>query len=123
MKYLLDVNALIAWRHATANGHDRFHAWAAREGFSALATCAHSELGFVRVSMQVFLLTLAEAQDALAEMKIHTGGFIAAAPAPRLAVWAVKPAQTSDAYLVQVAAAAGLKLATFDTGIPGAVTI
>ncbi len=123
MKYLLDVNALIAWRHVTANGHERFHVWATREGFSALATCAHSELGFLRVSMQVFSLTLVEAQTALAEMKKHTGGFIAAAPAPQLATWAAKPSQTSDAYLVQLAAAAGLTLATFDAGIPGSVTI
>ncbi len=46
MKYLLDVNALIAWRHANAHGHAAFHAWAKADGFKALATCAHAELGF-----------------------------------------------------------------------------
>ncbi len=123
MKFLLDVNALIAWRHATAHGHGRFHAWARREGFDQLATCAQGELGFVRVSMQTFQLTLAEAQAALAEMKKSAGGFIATAPSPRLAPWASSAGRTSDAYLEQLAAAAGLKLATFDTGIPGAVQI
>ncbi len=123
MKYLLDVNALIAWRHATADGHARFHAWAKTEGFDTLATCAQAELGFLRVSMQVFRLSLAEAQAALADMKKHAGGFIATAPSPQLDSWAAKPAQTSDAYLSQIAAANGLSLATFDTGIPGAVKI
>ncbi len=123
MKYLLDVNALIAWRHATANGHARFHAWVKAEGFDTIATCAHAELGFLRVSMQVFRLSRAEAQTALADMKKHAGGFIATSPSPRLDSWAVKPAQTSDAYLSQLAAANGLRLVTFDTGIPGAVQI
>jgi predicted nucleic acid-binding protein len=123
VKYLLDVSALIAWRHATASGHSRFHAWAAAEGFDTLATCAHSELGFIRVSMQVFKLTLSEAQQALATMKKSTGGFIAQAPSPRLGAWATKATQSSDAYLVQLAASAGLVLATLDTGIPGATQI
>jgi predicted nucleic acid-binding protein len=123
VKYLLDVNALIAWRHATANGHSRFHTWAAAEGFETLATCAHSELGFIRVSMQVFKLTLSEAQEALATIKKSTGGFVATAPSPRLDAWAKTAARTSDAYLLQVAKAGGLQLVTFDTAIPDAVCL
>lgn len=123
MKYLLDVNAMLAWRHASANGHASFHAWAAAEGFDALATCAHVELGFLRISMQIFQLNLAEAQAALAEMKQHVGGFIPAAPSPRLDAWASRAARTSDAYLLQMAAANGLRLATLDASIPGAVQI
>ncbi len=123
MKYLLDVNALIAWRHATADGHARFHAWAKTVGMASLATCAHSELGFLRVSMQVFRLTRAEAQTALADIKRQTGHFVATAPSPSLAPWASTAARTSDAYLMQLAAAAGMKLATLDQGIPGAVQI
>jgi predicted nucleic acid-binding protein len=123
VKYLLDVNALIAWRHSTAHGHARFHAWATVTGLASLATCAHTELGFLRVSMQVFRLTLAEAQTALADIKRQTGHFAEIAPPPKLAPWANTAAKTSDAYLVQLAAAAGLELATLDTGIPGAVQI
>jgi predicted nucleic acid-binding protein len=123
MNYLLDVNALLAWRHANAHGHDAFHAWAKASGFKALGTCAHTELGFLRVSMQVFNLSLAEAQTALAEIKRQAGGFVAGAPSPKLPAWGSKPSQTSDAYLVQVATAAGLTLATFDTAIPGATLI
>jgi predicted nucleic acid-binding protein len=117
MSYLLDVNALIAWRHARAPHHEQFHAWAARTGQHNLQTCAHAELGFIRVSMLVFGYTLPQAQDALDSIKKELGGFVELAPTPCLATWANTAARTSDAYLVQVARANGLKLATFDSGI------
>ena len=122
MKFLLDVTALVAWRHPSAHGHARFHAWAAVTGFEQLATCAVSELGFIRVSMQVYRYTLAEAQTALDLLKTRTGGFVAS-PSPQLPAWATTAAKTSDGYLSQVASDAGLQLATFDVGIPGAVVI
>ena len=50
-------------------------------------------------------------------MKREAGCFVEAAPSPRLAAWATTPARTSDAYLVQVARANGLTVATFDSGI------
>jgi predicted nucleic acid-binding protein len=117
MKYLLDVNALLAWRHARAPQHERFHAWAARVGTKSLHTCAHAELGFLRVSMQAFGYTLAQAEDALADIKRELGGYVESAPSPRLAGWATTGARTSDAYLAQVAGANRLKLATLDAGI------
>lgn len=123
MKHLLDVNALVAWWHQRSPHHEIFHAWAARTGFPQLATCAHVELGFIRVSMQVFGYALPDAQKALAEMKRQVGGFIPAAPAPKLAAWASTAHKTSDAYLAQLAKTAGLSLATFDTAIPGAIPI
>jgi len=48
VKYLLDVNALLAWWHADAEDHAAFHAWAAKAGFQSLATCALAELGFIQ---------------------------------------------------------------------------
>ncbi|MEY2881905.1 MAG: hypothetical protein RLZZ15_4285 [Verrucomicrobiota bacterium] len=122
-KYLLDVNALLAWWHATAHGHSTFHAWAKSVGFKSLSTCALTELGFLRVSMQVFKLTLDEAQDALADIRKHAGVYVTAAPSPQLAHWATSGGRTSDAYLAQLAASAGLVLATFDHAIPGALVI
>jgi hypothetical protein len=71
----------------------------------------------MRVSMQVFGYTLPMAQAAVDGLRREAGGFIAPGPSPRLAAWATAPARTSDAYLVQIAAANGLKLATFDEGI------
>lgn len=123
MKYLLDVNALIAWWHADAEDHAAFHAWAAKAGFQSLATCALAELGFIRVSMQAFGYSLPEARDALAVMKRTAGGFVEQAPSPKPPAWCTKAAQTSDAFLAQVAETAGLHLATFDNGIPGATVI
>lgn len=118
---LLDVNALVAWEHRGSPHHNRFHAWAKREGLAQLWTCALAELGFIRVSMQVFGYTLAQAMTALTQMRKHTGGFVDAAPTPRLAAWATTAAHTSDAYLVQIAQVNGLHLATFDAGIKDAV--
>ncbi len=123
MKYLLDVNALIAWGQQRAPQHAQFHAWAAGHGLKELVTCAHSELGFLRISMQVFGDSLTDAQTQLKALKGAAGGFLEAAPSPNLPPWARRAADTTDAYLMQVAASAGLELATFDTGIPGATLI
>ncbi len=117
MNYLLDVNALLAWEHANSPHHADFHTWAKNAGRGNLWTCALSELGFLRVSMQVFGYSLAQATGALALLKKHTGGFVDLAPSPRLPAWASTAARTSDAYLMQVAQANGMRLATFDTGI------
>jgi predicted nucleic acid-binding protein len=123
VKYLLDVNALIAWRHARSPHHAVFHSWAARVGLRELVTCAHCELGFIRVSMQVFGYTVEEAQSALDTFKVNIGGFVAEAPSPRLPAWASTAAKTSDGYLMQIAAARRLQVATFDAAIKDAELI
>lgn len=117
MKYLLDVNALVAWWHHTHPKHKAFHAWEKKTQFGHLATCATVELGFLRVSMHVYQYSLANAQHALAAMKNKIGGFIADCPPPKLAAWTDTAAKTTDAYLCQLAAAHKLQLATFDSGI------
>lgn len=117
MKYLLDVNALIAWRHSQHTHHGRFHTWAARAGFSNFRTCAYSELGFLRISMQAFGLTLAEANKSLGYIRKLAGGYIADCPPPKLAAWAATAPKTTDAYLCQLAFTHKLQLATFDSGI------
>lgn len=117
MTYLLDVNALVAWRHTRAPQHGAFHKWVARTGRENLRTCALCELGFLRVSMQVFGYTLSQAQGALRDIKREVGGYVEAAPSPDLADWATTAARTSDAYLIQLAKANDLRLATFDRGI------
>ncbi|RRK00096.1 hypothetical protein Ga0100230_019110 [Opitutaceae bacterium TAV3] len=82
-----------------------------------MVTTALVELGFVRISMQAFGFTLADAQRTLAEIRKKTGGYIADCPSPALPLWATTAARTTDAYLCQLATAHGLQLATFDTGI------
>lgn len=123
MKHLLDVNALIACEHRGSPHHATFHAWAKREGMASLATCGLAELGFIRVSMQAFGYSLTEAQTSLNAIKSRLGGYLVDAPSPLLPAWASTAAKTSDGYLVQIAEAHGLNLATFDTGIPGVAPI
>ena len=117
MKYLLDTNALLAWEHVNSPHHAAFHAWATKTASANWWTCAHTELGFLRVSMQVFSYSLPQAHDALAILKQHAKGFVERAPSPRLAAWASTAGRTSDAYLTQIAHENGMKLATFDSGI------
>ena len=122
MRYLLDVNALIAAHHADSPLHAQFHQWARTVSSAEMATCAMVELGFLRVSMQAFRYTAEQAVDALAATKEQMR-FVPIAPSPVLPAWANNGAKTSDAYLLQVAKSAGLKLATFDRGIPDAHVI
>ena len=117
MKYLLDVNALLAWWHPTHVSHPCFHVWGKQVGFRSLNTCALVELGFLRVSMQVYRFSLDDAQTALGAIRKRTGGYLADCPPPSLAGWAETAGKTTDAYLCQFALAHGLKLATFDGGI------
>jgi predicted nucleic acid-binding protein len=123
VKHLLDVNALLACEHQGSPHHEVFHAWAKRTGLRNLVTCGLVELGFIRVSMQVFGYSLAQAQTALAAIKPKLGGFIETAPSPQLSSWASTPGKTTDAYLAQIAARHGLTLATFDHAIPGTLLI
>jgi len=116
MKYLLDVNALIAWRHTHHSKSGVFHAWAARTGVDNMFTCSHTELGFLRISMQLGL-TSAEATASLEIIREQIGGYVADNPRPRLARWVLSHKQTTDSYLCQFADAHGMQLATFDSGI------
>ena len=123
MKYLLDVNALIALKHKRSAHHETCRSWVSSHGMESMATCALTELSFIRVSMAAFGVSLPDAQKDLAELKKKIGGFVQNAPSPILPPWSTHAAQTTDAYLVQLAKSVGLDLATFDTGIPGAVLI
>ena len=129
MKYLLDVNVLVAWGWSDHVDHERTAAWLGavrRSRATTLMTSAIPELGFVRVSVQRTggLVTVAEATDTLAGMVGALGVrhvFLADDQAPRLfPEWCSSAARTTDAHLLALAAAHGAKLATLDAGIPGA---
>ena len=123
MKFLLDVNALVALKHARSIHHGAISSWVSKKDRKTLATCALTELGFIRVSMQAYGVTMAAALTDLAELKSKFPLFIERAPAPDMPAWADTAAKTTDAYLVQLAAAHGMTLATFDRGITGAYLI
>ncbi|MBP9665136.1 MAG: hypothetical protein KBD94_10980 [Pyrinomonadaceae bacterium] len=130
MRYLLDVNAVVAFGHTGHQHHARVAEWAAsltRTKLPEFATSPITELGFIRVMSQVYGVTVVEAQSLLKDMKEFEGldfKFIEDdLDASRLPSWAVKPKQTTDGHLLELAKAKGCVLATLDERIPGAFVI
>jgi len=129
MRYLLDVNALIAYGFRRHDFHDKVGAWIRSRKGDRFLTCSITELGFVRVlgNVRTYGIDVARAKSLLEELKawktmplefIEDGNDIASLPK-----WAKSPAQTTDGHLVQLAIAHGAVLATLDEGIPGAFRI
>ncbi|MGA2697850.1 MAG: PIN domain-containing protein [Terracidiphilus sp.] len=129
MRYLLDVNALIAYGFRRHDFHDRVGAWMRTRKSDRFLTCSIVELGFVRVlgNVRTYGLDVAHAKSLLQELKawralplefIKDGNDISALP-----VWVKSPAQTTDGHLLQLAKANGAVLATLDEGTPGAFLI
>ena len=129
MTYLLDVNALLALAHAAHVHHGRMEVWVrslARR--DRLATCAITELGFVRIAPQVRLSPdVAGARDLLSVLRRNRRRpFVRLADelgADSLPSWVRTPAQTTDGHLVALAAARDARLATLDEAIPDAVRV
>ncbi|MDB6038668.1 MAG: hypothetical protein JWM99_2509, partial [Verrucomicrobiales bacterium] len=98
MKYLLDVNALIAAIWKNHPDHTKADAWV--EG-KELATCPLSQLGFLRVSTNPKALNsdMATARQLLeAFLRKHRSQFVADDLAP-LKSSAQKSEQVTDRYL------------------------
>jgi predicted nucleic acid-binding protein len=132
VNYLLDVNILVAWGWSDHVDHERTAAWIAaarRQKATRLMTSAIPELGFVRVSVQRTgsRVTVAEATETLAGMVAALGVrhvLLADDQAARqFPQWCSSASRTTDAHLLDLAAAHGAKLATLDTSIPGAFLI
>jgi predicted nucleic acid-binding protein len=129
MKYLLDVNALIAYGFRRHGFHDQVGSWIrSRQGDSFL-TCSITELGFVRIlgNVRTYGMSVARARDLLLQLKRHPLlplAFIADGnDVSVLPPWAKNFAQTTDGHLVQLAKSNGAVLATLDKGIPGSFLI
>jgi len=132
VNYLLDVNVLVAWGWSDHVDHERTVAWIAaamRQKATKLMTSAIPELGFVRVSVQRAggRVTVAEATETLTGMVAALGArhrLVADDQAVRqFPEWCSSASRTTDAHLLELATAHGAKLATIDTGIPGAFLI
>lgn len=119
MKYLLDVNALVAALCPASPHHAAFNTWAARQKTSDLATCAITELGFIRVASAALGFTIGDSRKLLQAFRARGPGYVGQLPSPadNLPAWAARHAHTTDAYLCAVAREHGLQLATFDAGI------
>jgi uncharacterized protein len=130
-RYLLDVSALVALGFKEHEFFEQVVAWVQTlsPGSDKFATCAITELGFVRVLTQVpqYGFSVAEAKAALLRLKSSGDiGFVFVADdhdAARLPGWVKTPRQTTDGHLAQLAKANDAMVATFDRSIPGAFVI
>ena len=132
MKYLLDVNVLVAWGWSDHVDHERTAAWIAgarKRRSDTLLTSAIPQLGFVRVSVQRTSgrITVAEASETLNGMLDALGRNHAFLPDDAAASdfpdWCQHASRTTDAHLLVLAEAHGAKLATLDEGIPDAFLV
>jgi predicted nucleic acid-binding protein len=130
MNWLLDVNALIALAHQGHADHTRVIRWyASLIGSDAkLATCAITEIGFVRVSIQAgFENNVPDAVETLHGLKesnrIPFVFLSDALGADRFPSYVVGAKQVSDGHLLELGKEASMQLATLDKGIPGADVI
>jgi predicted nucleic acid-binding protein len=127
--YLLDVSALVALGFIEHEFNDRVVSWLLSEPKPVLATCAITELGFLRVLGQAsaYGLSIADGKTLLARLK-RSGSvpflFISDDhDVAQLPDWVKTPRQTTDGHLLKLANAHDATLATLDAGILGAYLI
>jgi toxin-antitoxin system PIN domain toxin len=130
MRYLLDVNALIALAHTGHVFHAQARKWylsvaAAARGFH---TCSITEIGFVRVSVVTGLQPdIATAKQALDALKSSSKVRFELVPddigVAQLPAFVKKPQAITDGHLFELARKNSMQLVTFDQGIPNALYI
>ena len=70
MRYLLDVNALLAIGHTGHEFHQRILVWAGSlKGRPRFATTPITELGFIRILSQAYLVQIDQGKQILADLK------------------------------------------------------
>jgi predicted nucleic acid-binding protein len=132
VRYLLDVNALVALGLLQHEFHQQVARWVrslASGGVPELATCSITELGFVRVLAQApqYGFNISQARTLLLRMK--TGNILNFTQiaddhgVAHLPGWVKTAKQTTDGHLAQLAKGNGAVLATLDTRIRGAFVI
>jgi toxin-antitoxin system PIN domain toxin len=120
-RVLPDVNVLLALAWPNHQHHAAAHRWFRRIGQAGWASCALTQLGFVRLSSNpAYTPAPVSPQQAAALLGRYTAldghQFVERLPAltPRAFQHAVGPQQVNDAYLVAFAEAHRLIVATFD---------
>lgn len=116
MRYLLDVNVLLAanWQHHPQ--HARTFAWLAGK---EIALCPLSELGFLRISTnrKAINAPMADARKTLQTFISQRNPARIADDLPALQSHADNSDNVTDQYLAALADLHGYKLATLDGGI------
>lgn len=132
MKYLLDVNALLAFAVSEHEFHDRVADWIVSEaaaGGLRVATCSITEIGFVRIVAQTprHGYTVEQAKNLLIRLKSRHSDVFSFLPdkqdIARLPLWVQHPKQVTDGHLIELAKSNAAALATLDRRIPGAFLI
>ncbi len=130
MRWLLDVNTLVALAHQGHADHTRIIRWfASLMGSEARrANCAITEVGFVRVSIQAgFENDAPKASETLRGLKDSSRIPFDLIPdslgADRLPSCVSGARQFTDGHLLELAHDFSMQLATLDKGIPGAYLI
>jgi predicted nucleic acid-binding protein len=133
MKFLLDVNVLVAWGWDDHPHNMRVRKWIGQTMASPGAlfhTSPIAEIGFIRVSMHksVPQIEIGVAAGELENLTRALGKhhrFLTDDLSSRrdFPAWCKSPKHTTDAHLLTLAEKHGLQLATLDTGIPGAFVI
>jgi predicted nucleic acid-binding protein len=130
MRYLLDVNALIALAHTGHALHAKAIGWyrSVLRSATGLHTCSITELGFVRVSaatgLQPDIEGAKQALDALkSSSKLRFELIADDLGAAQLPAFVKKFQSVTDGHLVELARKHALRLVTLDRGIPGSLFI
>ena len=132
MRFLLDVNTLLALLVLEHEFHERVATWVERlgaKGVPELATCSITELGFARVLGQApqYGLSIAQARELLVKVKNSKRTHWTFIPDDRdishLPGWVRTPKQSTDGHLVDLSRSHEAVLATLDRRIPGAFVI
>lgn len=116
MKYLLDVNVLLAAIWANHPQYAVADAWLKGK---SVVVCPLAELGFLRVSThkKAIATRMVDARNALEKFLSETNATRIADDLPALESHAESSEQVSDQYLAALADRHGYKLATLDGGI------
>lgn len=133
MKFLLDVNALVAIAVTGHEFHERVAHWAmatvqAKEA-TTLFTCAVTEMGMLRIVVQdsAYQVPFEDGKKILASLRAHSRlrfRFLADdADLTALPRWVRGPKQITDGHLLELAKRHDAELATLDEGIPGGYLI
>jgi hypothetical protein len=120
--HLLDVSALIALIDSDHDAHERVHEWLRRHARYGWATCAITEIGFVRVISQPRYRNPISSADAAArltaacESKPHQY-WPCDVSLRTISTRLLGPSQVTDAYLLALCIAHDAKFATLDTAV------
>jgi toxin-antitoxin system PIN domain toxin len=116
MKYLLDVNVLLAAAWANHPQYAVADAWLKGK---AVVVCPLAELGFLRISThrKAIAAPMEDARKALETFLSETNAMRIADDLPGLESHAEDSEQVTDHYLAALAKDHGYKLATLDRGI------